>query len=331
MNHFKKYFFLVSLFVSCDLFAQELVIPPGSRFLITVDQSELQLERLIIGSDAIVEFSPGIDHWYVDAMHVEIGDRVVINATGQPGRSGKDGKSFAGLIANGCIDGQSGGTGVAGENGSVGVDIRLRVGLQAMGSVRIDTSGGSGGAGGNGGDGQAPSAKNCEKAKGGDGGNGGKGGDGGQAGNLRISWWEAIEGELVSADNVLSKFTLVANSGEGGNNGIGGKGGAGSPGKYVNKKSLAGNRKWVAGGGEGKPGNDGSLGESGRDGLIEFEKDALLSTRMSSSTGPVQPQPADTKSPSASEGDWQTEVQLLRSQIRTLQGRIDALEARQNN
>ena len=52
--------------------------------------------------------------------------------------------------------------------------------------------------------------------------------------------------------------------GQGGEPGAAGEGGAGTEGKYINMRTLTGNRKWMAGGDEGQPG---SAGKPGRDGV----------------------------------------------------------------
>lgn len=308
--------------------AKDLVVDANSVLLIDHSQQELQLDMLRIGDNARIEFAPDVDHWYIDALDARIGNNVVIDGRGQAGRAGVNGDNFDRLEPHRCTAGQRGDDGVGGENGRDGVEIRLRLGLSQLGGLSIDTSGGDGGAGGSGGNGQNMDAlKNCKEGDGGNGGDGGDGGNGGQGGNLRLLLWGNKNFGPIAPH--LNKVTAVASGGNPGRAGLGGNAGEGSAGSFIMRKTLAGDRKWEAGGDPGKLGESGADGSPGRDGNIELEED----TRGSQLYGPASADestatgsPNNAPSATAADSARHREIEAIRQQLQELQRRLDALE-----
>ncbi|AUM12631.1 hypothetical protein Kalk_09485 [Ketobacter alkanivorans] len=75
--------------------------------------------------------------------------------------------------------------------------------------------------------------------------------------------YRLLSGNTV-AGPVNNLITIQNGGGKGGDAGAAGAGGAGTEGKYINMRTLTGNRKWMAGGQAGQPG---SAGKPGRDGV----------------------------------------------------------------
>lgn len=240
--------------------AADLKIGAGERYQVSKESEHLVLDHLEIGDAAHIRFAPGVAVWRVQAKTASIGSGVVIDGRGAAGEAG-----VSGVSAGDCksqLDGQAGAHGAPGGDG---VSMRLQLGLQSLGSLKIMSSGGGGGAGGSGGDG-ADNSDDCPGEKGGNGGAGGDGGAGGNAGDVTVLY-QVLSGKLEPLD-VARRIKISAEAGAGGQGGRGGSGGSGSGGYYVNKKTLAGSRQWVSGGEEGLSGSVGQSGEPGREGGV---------------------------------------------------------------
>jgi len=282
--------------------ATDLIIPAGEAYLVSVDQQELILDTLRIGDDVHISFAPGVNSWRVHARRANIGKSVVIDGRGAAGENGP-----AGISAPNCdefIDGQSGESGQA---GSDGVEIRLQLGLESLGSMQILSTGGDGGVGGAGGDGADLDTK-CDAEVAGEGGNGGDGGEGGRGGDVTFLYQSLAKTE--SGDSMASRVGINSDGGAGGDGGDAGSGGAGGGGRYVSQKTLTGSRKWVAGAPGGLAGSPGTMGSAGKPGRI------LLDQLITSTVKAV---------PSSSDAS----LKALQLEIQRLRKRVEKLEAQQ--
>ena len=225
----------------------------------------LQLDELILGDGAQLVLGDGVDFLSLTATNVKIGSAVKIIAKGKAGEPGIEVSSLN--EASACAEPQNGLPGENGASGRHGKDIHLTLDVIAFGDLTIDVSGGAGGAGGQGGDGQlADQGDNCPLMAGGDAGPGGNAGDGGNGGNVEIAYSTSNATLLVKA----KQYTRVmVDGGLAGVAGNAGKAGKGSSGRYVIKKTLNGNKKWVSGGGNGKRAKSGRDGQNGQRGRID--------------------------------------------------------------
>lgn len=278
--------------------AANLTIPAGKTYVVGVDQQELVLENLRIGDGAKITFSSAVAGWRVQARHAYIGKGVVIDGSASAGELG-DSES----AAPACTSGNAGGNG---GDGGDGVEIRLQLGIEALGDMHLLSNGGNGGDGGAGGDG-ADVSENCDGAPAGEGGNGGDGGEGGRGGDITILYQVLSKGQVN--DDIAARIQLASEGGAGGNGGDAGSGGAGVSGRYVKKKTLAGNRKWVEGGEGGLAGSPGSAGSAGNPGRILIDQLILSSAPSVEATSSAA-----------------TIIELQR-QIERLRVRVEKLEA----
>lgn len=310
------------------LWAAELVIGRGVEHVVTPDQMDLSLDKLVIGDNARITFADGVDHWQVLAKDATIGNGVVIDGSGKPGTAGASGTSQD-KTAPVCRSGKSGNGGDAGEAGGPGVDIYLGLDARKMGNLKILADGGPGGPGGAGGAGQdAGGLLNCPPARGGNGGHGGPGGDGGRGGNVVVS--------VIPLDSQMDAAALTANvrvsvkPGKAGKGGEGGTGGNGSEGQYVNQKTLSGSKKWVAGGPGGRFGATGEDGKEGSYGQVfvggKFAGFPAVSTHTDAYEGFDRFRAASDPALLKEREESQQEIQLLKEQLRVLQERMDSLE-----
>lgn len=243
--------------------ADDLEIAPGQTYVVDKNNAQLVLNRLEIGDGAKISFAPGVASWRVQAQAASIGDNVLIDGRGSNGDAG-----ISGVSAESCASQMNGQAGAHGAPGSDGVSVRLQLGVEALGSLKILADGGRGGNGGSGGDG-ADNTEECLGNKGGDGGAAGDGGVGGNGGSVAVLY-RALGADLTAVD-MAHRITASSAGGKGGEGGRGGEGGQGGGGKYIKKKTLTGNRQWQAGGESGLSGSPGQSGETGSDGSVMIE------------------------------------------------------------
>ena len=239
-----------------------LHVKAGKTVELAADQSVLSYDRLILEDDAVLRIPAQLKQLQLEAAWVEIGNNVKILAQGEDGVSGAAGENREGQ-AEECKAGKRGGDGEHGTPGGEAVSLVMALGIVKLGSLTVNSRGGSGGNGGAGGQGQqgGPFDK-CNAQPGGDGGAGGDGGDGGNGGQVSITY-RLVPGNTVSQP--VNKLVVIQNGGgQGGEPGPAGQGGEGTEGKYINMRTLTGNRKWMGGGDTGQPGN---VGKPGRDGV----------------------------------------------------------------
>ena len=315
--------FLLVFFSANVLSAKkELIIKEGETFVVQQAQSELKLRKLVIGNKAIIQFAEGVEYWDVSANKAIIGRDVEIQAQGTEGKQGADADIFSERSAS-CEKGQAGKVGQLGGKGGDGIDISLQLRVKKMGSIMIKTQGGMGGKGGHGGVGQqGGKADKCNATKGGKGGDGGAGGNGGAAGNVVISLQSLNPQKSALALSHL--IDVRAESGRAGKGGLAGGGGLGSEGKYITRKTLSGNKKWIAGGKLGKKGRDGEDGQMGNVGRVfigggQFSTPQPIKNSVSVIESEVQ------KALDAQVSD-KTELDALKQQMLLLQERLEALE-----
>ncbi len=340
-RHFSKILFIA---LSCIIFANqtfsqsrseapgsmtELIIGQGETYLVTQSQSVLKLQKLSIGDNATIRFSEDLDHWFVEALETQIGDNVTIDGVGSSGVNGEDGAEWTTEALN-CGVGRPGAKGGSGTHGENGIRIQMRLGLTKFGALAIDTSGGHGGKGGHGASGQnAGQEANCDQADGGDGGQGGNGGNGGDAGSVRVSLWDASTSTKIAHES-LANITVTANAGEAGQAGEGGAQGQGSEGRYVNRRSLSGNKRWSPGGKNGVQGIQGKPGEDANAGRVEIEELFLGSTSLAPAPTMAQENPEQerpSKQGSSTNSDTESaEIAAMKKQIEALQKRLDEME-----
>lgn len=313
--------------------AADLTIPPGQTYIVTAEQSDLRLDRLIIGDNAQVRFADGVGRWRVEAKQARIGNNVVIDGRGAQGAAGTAGGDFS-ERAKDCDAGAKGKPGAAGSPGGDGVELAFWWGVESWGSAKLLTDGGAGGRGGPGGHGQDGGKVNrCSGPAGGDGGQGGAGGSGGKAGDVTLSYFDA------SGKGVAVSERLAVNSG-GGQPGAGGSGGAGGAGAEGRFQRTATGDVWFAAGKAGGSGSPGSAGAAGGTGAVNIQTVGagtrpLWSSEASSITpadrGTVQSLQKQVQAlqagslPTAGAGD---QLQALQDRLQKLEERVKVLEAR---
>ncbi|NKI18439.1 hypothetical protein HCU74_13560 [Spongiibacter sp. KMU-166] len=290
----KRFFGLLALTLPLSVFSAELIIPAGEEFVIDADRSDMKVSLLKIGDGARIRVAEGVGHWHLQVARAEIGRNVVIDASGAAGRAGRDGGAPLNCTA---VAGEEGGSGHDGAN------LVWQLGLAKLGSLRIVSSGGDGGAGGRGGAG-ANKSDNCpEPSSGGDGGSGGHGGNGG---DISIAYRLLDDG--LTAAKVLDGINLANAGGRGGAMGQGGPGGEGEGGRFITRRSLTGNRQWVAGEGRADDGRKGSKGRPGEAGQSHLQ---LLSSSVAPS-------------------EKGSDIDALRLELEALQRRVERLEQNRN-
>lgn len=301
----------LSLLLSGAVHAADLVVPAGETYTITESQRELRLKKWVMGDKAVIQFAPGVAYWDVTAEQVEIGRDAVIDGRGANGIATSAATAISERAAE-CKKGQQGQPGADGARGGNGVDMELRLHIVKLGSLKIQADGGQGGEGGKGGAGQKGGpAGNCDPTAGGEGGSGGKGGDGGNGGKVMVSLSnEGGEGLMALSHRIEAR----ADSGKGAAGGKGGAGGEGSEGKYINQKTLTGDKKWVSGGAVGEKGSEGERGSDGQSGRV-FIGGVDLSGAAKITEKKTASQPTD-------------ELKDMAERINALEKRIEALEKR---
>lgn len=234
-------------------------------YLLSKDDQYLQLDELVLGDGAQLVLGEGVDFLSLTATNVQIGTEVKIIAKGKSGEGGKDIPSLE--EANACAEPQDGLLGGNGAAGDQGKDIELMLDVIAFGDLTVDVSGGVGGQGGQGGDGQsADQSDNCSLMAGGSAGAGGRAGNGGNGGNVEVAYSSSNTALLVKAKQ---HTRVIMDGGFAGKAGSSGTAGKGSTGRYVIKKTLTGNKKWVSGGPSGKRAQDGKDGQAGQRGRVD--------------------------------------------------------------
>ncbi len=323
-----------------DIISNALRVKPNQTFVITAAQSTMVLDEVYLDDDVQIKFADDVHVWSLSAKRARIGKNVLIDGRGIDGQPGTNGEAWPGA-AKQCEDGEKGRDANMGTAGTQGVSINLKLGIEDIGSLIINTAGGVGGRGGVGGNGQVGgSIHKCNGANGGMGGSGGKGGSGGDAGNVSVNFWDISgkeQGQLYS-----SLITVRADAGPAGMAGDGGTGGAVASGFF---EDFAGGRKkwWPA----GKPGEPGRFGEKGIDG--KAGRVMVLETNWSgsgSNAGIAKKSslPANLRTESAARvpeigliGSAKTDasaenisatLKLLGREIELIKGRLDQLEKR---
>ena len=317
----------------------ELVIEAGTTFTVSKSQTELVLKRFVVGDNAVIKFASDVTHWHLEASDVHIGNNVVIDAAGAVGEAGVVGSSTLAMAAD-CSEGQSGQDAGHGGDGADAVSISMYLVINSVGSLSINSNGGNGGVGGPGGVGQqAGKIIRCSGPAGGDGGKGGNGGNGGNGGDVRIIYRYQPG---ASSHSALARSVSVKNAGGAAGDGVnGGAGGAGAKGKYVNKRTITGNKKWMAAGEVGTQGQRGERGRAGVAGQILLERD-LDGRDVSMAYTPVLSQggaavAATTLIKGVAKGVVKgsakpaalTEVAVLQGKVEVLQATIKTMQAAQ--
>lgn len=278
--------------------ATELKVGPGQSYLVEKNNSQMVLDHLEIADAARIRFAPGVMIWRVQAKTAVIGDNVVIDGRGEAGESG-----MSGVSASDCKNQLNGQGGAHGAPGTDGVSMRLQLGIQSLGSLKVIADGGRGGDGGTGGDG-ADNSDDCAGDRGGDGGDGGDGGAGGSGGEVTILY--RLLGSDLEPLDVSQRIKVSASPGKGGTGGRGGSNGKGSGGRYVDKKTLAGTRQWISGGEAGLSGSIGLSGGAGANGAVTVE-----SLMMEANSAPTQEEDQATGSLLQRLEDLERRVQTL--------------------
>jgi len=318
--------------------AADLTVPAGQVYTVSPAQSDLRLDRLSLGDNAQIRFAEGVARWRVEAKHVSVGNNVLIDGRGAAGAAGQKGADTPGR-ARDCEQGLAGGAGGAGGNGGSGVSLVFWWGIDALGSVKLLTDGGSGAAGAAGGRGQdAGRANLCPGPGGGSGGAGGAGGAGGKGGDVVLNYFDANGKGLPSLNDRLTISSVGGRSAVGG---AGGTGGAGSEGRF--QRTPAGDR-WFRGGEPGGTGASGAAGAGGGAGAVDVQAVAANSgpgwALEAGSNAPadrgtvvslqqqVQALRAQNSVPASVDGAVEQQLRMLQEQIKKLDARVKALEAR---
>lgn len=294
----------------------ELEVPAGASYTIQKDQQIMNLARLDLGDGAKIVFAEGVTQWQVYADKSRIGQGVVIDGRGRAGQEGAEGKN--GSMAASCENGTDGNNGGNGQAGQSGIKLRLQLGVVSLGSLSLLADGGMGGEGGAGGDGSAVSDadSSCKNfPRGGNAGNGGNGGAGGNGGDIILQYWPLSSSQ--TSQQIFARITAEANAGVGGKGGIEAVAGEGSEGHYVTRRSLTGNRVWVAGGDAGQPGNPGQAGKVGERGRVAIEQAAFNRA--------MQSLPVSSQTGAAS---TEEELKALKQTLQLLIQRVERLEQR---
>ena len=306
--------------VSSLAHAEDLVIGNGQTYVINENQRQLHLQKFIVGDKAVIQFADNVTYWDMSADDVEIGQEVVIDGRGKAGATGAT-VAVSSVRADDCKNGASGTSGAPGAAGANGVDIQMRLTISKLGSMKIDVSGGRGGAGGDGAKGQQGGlAKSCDPTSGGNGGDGGQGGNGGNGGKLIVSLSSSTGTQSLMA--ISHQIQVDAEGGQGAPGGKPGDGGDGSEGKFINQKTLTGDKKWISGGKQGHQGEKGGKGNDGHEGRVFIGGGEL-------NVAPIQAAAANApETPTPAHGDQ--ELEQLKTQLQLLEKRVDRLEKSRN-
>lgn len=334
MNWMRATPWVLVLVANVSVAAGNIHVKKGETWRITPDQASLNLDSLTLEDGARIVFVPEVNLWQLSADVVRIGESVIIDGSGARGVDGQPGKQAT--SAKACQNGEDGGNGGAGGLGEEGVTLVLNVGIQQIGSLKINTRGGDGGNGGAGTPGQKAGALDgCDLTHGGEGGDGGRGGDGGNGGQVRLS--VAVKGPNLSLDFVEQRISIDSEGGKGGTAGKGAAGGEGSPGRWLSMKTLSGDKKYVAGGNTGKSGKDGDPGQNGRPGVIEIAEDMKqrVSAMIEAGSRQMETIAADVAGQKNAQltqmlelvMQLQRNVSALQAQVKTLQTQNSAQQA----
>lgn len=316
---YRKYLLSLLLF-SCLTHANDLIIPAGETYTITAEQRDLRLNKLVMGDKSIIKFAEGVTYWDVTADQVEIGRDVLIDGNGTAASTAPQASDMVGRAAE-CKKGQRGIAGAAGNHGANGVDMEIRLQVVKLGSLTIAADGGAGASGGAGGKGQqGGAAGNCDPTAGGEGGAGGKGGQGGNGGKVMVSL-SSLGGEGLLA--LSHRIEAHADAGKGATGGMGGAGGEGSEGKYINQKTLTGDRKWVSGGKMGENGPEGEKGRDGQTGRVFIGGGDLW---VASPKATDKKPPGTTVAAPVAVSPAKDELSAMAERINALEKRLEALE-----
>jgi len=281
----------------------------------------LQLHELVLDDGAQLVLGDGVDFLSLTATNVKIGSAVKIIAKGKSGKPGTYASSLS--EASACAEPQPGLPGGNGKLGHQGKDIQLTLDVIAFGDLTVDVSGGQGGQGGQGGNGQsADQGDNCSLMAGGDAGPGGNAGNGGNGGNVKIAYSASNTALLVKAKQ---DTRVMADGGLAGIAGDAGTAGKGSAGRYIVKKTLTGNKKWVSGGGNGKRaknGNDGKNGQRGRVDVTIVTSDTVVTPIA------VMPSPEEQTQLSINSLSAEERLTVLEEKYFLLLKRIEKLETK---
>jgi hypothetical protein len=305
----------------------ELVVAKNQTY--RVSAAQLQLKRLELQDGAVISFAPGINRALIHADHAIIGKGVRIDASGNAGAAGPAGKHWN-EPAPACEAGKAGGDGAIGGTGGDGVDLIVELGVERIGSLRIDADGGAGGRGGNGGDGQrGGDLDRCYGKNGGDGGNGGTGGTGGNGGAVTLRYWvqkSDSQDSQQTASDLVSAFSLSVRGGNGGVGGSGGAGGGVVPGRYLST-SVGSGKKWLGAGEAGKPGSGGRAGNAGAAGSVSLMQQGVEAATVVPSVTGMQQNSGTLGAPAGKADGRDAEMRALRARIEALEERIRALES----
>lgn len=316
-----RFLLFVLTLVAVNASANSVTVPPAGEWLVGSEQADLTLTRLELGDGAVVRFAPGVKHWRLVATEALIGKGVFIDGRGEVGAAGEAGGDAVGQ-AERCKDGLPGQAGMSGIAGNPGVSMRLELGVLEIGSLTVDASGGAGGAGGSGGAGQlGGDIDHCRGGRGGAGGAGGDGGAGGNGGDVELYYWSPAQKPL---DSIRSGIKVLSDAGAAGSAGSGGVGGAGVKGRYQ-KGSIAGNKKWLAGGAAGQNGASGKSGESGRGGKVTVAEHLKRSLGQIIDSSRRETAPKVTGAGADMTGMLQ-QLQALQRRIERLERRVRQLE-----
>lgn len=234
---------------------KELVVADNAKIVVGRRDSELIVDRLVMGRKSVISFEEGVREWSIVALNASFGPGAAIDGRGWEGHRGDRGPS--GNLGDWCKRGSNGGDGRDGGDGTDGVSIRMKLGIRAIDSLLVDLSGGDGGLGGEGGSGGGGGSNlmaNCTAGDGGDGGHGGNGGSGGNGGVLVLDYFFLDDPQRTLSKNHIR---FVSAPGDGGRSGIAGS--AGTSGTNQREYTKAGRSGQV--GEHGRPGAGGRRGE----------------------------------------------------------------------
>lgn len=331
---------MLALFSSFAVAAEQLHVKANQQHILPEREGELVLDELVLEDGAVLKVPTSVQQLQIIAKKVSIGDGVKVVAGGVAGEKGQPGASQQGRAAE-CEAALPGEAGSAGQPGTAGTRLTLNWALASLGSLSIDVNGGQGGAGGVGGNGQdAGDFDKCPAPAGGDGGSGGPGGTGGDGGSVRL-YYSVIPGSKIEGA-VRDRITMTASGGAGGDGGKPGEGGVGTEGKYINMRTLTGNRKWMAGGDHGVIGAAGAKGGSGQTGAVEIlragsvpasasmtaSSEALIARKSTvSGAGKSAPNVTELEQKVAEQAQQIEQLSTKMNQvIESMQSRIDSLE-----
>lgn len=308
--------------VSALASAADLVVEEGQSFSLPAGQSVFDLDELVLKDGSTLFVNNGQSTVMIRAKKVSVGDNVEIIGSGSAGSVGVNGKSISGS-AQKCAKPLHGESGSQGGDGADGIDLNLDWGIHAFGSLKVDLSGGDAGPGGNGGDGQdADEDSNCAVVSGGDAGAGGASGNAGSGGSLTYifrgldSDEQAFQAKERTAVN--NKAGALARHGQPG------RPGSGTPGRYVNKKSLSGSRTWVGGGDDGKIPEPNKAGQPGSDGQVVFQIAAIATPSVAARTFTAAPK----KNAASDVVSLEDRMRQLEAELARLAKRVSELESR---